>query len=110
MPEITPQSPSLTGLTPAFAAAANTDQVRANGRTYLWVKNGSGSPINVTVITTAAFQGLGVADLVVAVPAGGEKIIGPFEKSVFGGVGADKELADIDYSATASVTRAALAV
>jgi hypothetical protein len=109
MAEITPQAASLTGLTPTFAAAADADQVRCNGRTLLWVKNGSGSPINVTIVTTIQYAGLAVADVVVAVPAGGEKLIGPFERSIFGGSGANRDLAEIDYSSTASVTRAALA-
>lgn len=104
---IAAQAVSLAGLTPSFAAAANTDTVAADGRTALWVKNGSGGSINVTVITTATVGGLAVADLVVAVSAGAEKIIGPFPRSLFGNA---QNQADIDYSSITTVTRAAVTI
>lgn len=107
MASIPVQSPSLAGLTPAFVQAANTDTVPANGKVCLWVKNGSGAPITVTIITTAVYSGLAVADVAVVVAAGAEKIIGPFARSLFANAQGE---ADIDYSATTTVTRAALQV
>lgn len=104
---IAAQQVVLTGLTPTFAAAANTDTVEANGRVALWVKNGSGASINVTVTTTQVVNGLAVEDLVVAVPAGGERIIGPFARSIFANA---QGQADIEYSAVTSITRAALVI
>ena len=103
---ITAQTPTLTGLNPTFAAAANTDTIAADGRTVLWVKNGSGSSINVTVVSTKSVNGLAVADLVVAVPAGQDRLIGPFPRNTFADANGQ---ADIDYSSVTTITRAALA-
>lgn len=79
------QQIARTGLTPALAAA-NTDgsYVPNDGRMFLQVKNGSGSPINVTVETPGTVDGNAIADLVVAVPATtGDKVIGPFPPETY---------------------------
>lgn len=75
----------------------------SNGRTFLWVKNGAGSPVTVTLTTPGVIDGdLAVADRAVSVTNGTEKLIGPLRPDVYGGVVA------IAYSAATSVTVAAV--
>jgi hypothetical protein len=65
-----------TGLDPSYEAA-NTDgeSVANDGRTFVHVDNASGGSINVTVVHPGTVDGLAVADLVVAVPAGEDRMI-----------------------------------
>lgn len=102
---IASQPVNLAGLTPTFAAANNADTVKADGRTLLWVVNGSGSPITVTAVTTQQVAGFDLNDLTVTVGAGAQKLIGPFPKSVFGDANGE---VGIDYSSTTTITRAAI--
>lgn len=104
---IAAQQVVLTGLTPVFAAANNADTVTADGRTVLWVVNGSGAPITVTVVTPKTVSGLAVADQAVVIAAGAQALIGPFSRDAFGDANGQ---AGIDYSATATVTRTAIQV
>jgi hypothetical protein len=96
-----------TGLAVSYAAADGTDQnaVPNDGRTILHVKNGGGSSINVTIDTPGSVDGLAVGNLVVAVPAGAERFIGPFPTNIYSQ--ADGNLY-VDWSAVTSVTVAAL--
>jgi hypothetical protein len=99
-----------TGLTPAYTApTANGDAIKP-GQQAVHVKNASGASINVTVQTPQKVEGLDVAENIVAVPAGGEKMIGPFPTGTYArpSGGADVGMVYIDYSAVASVTRAIL--
>lgn len=91
------------GLAPAYTAA-NVDghSISNDGQPILHVKNGSAGAITVTFVTPRQVDGLAVADLAVSVPAGGERIIGRFPPATFGRV------VDVDFSAVASVTVAAL--
>lgn len=101
-----------TGLTPAYVAVAASDQFPnpSDERTFLHVKNGSGASINVTITaqkTTAKVPGVGVvtiSNLVVAVPAGAERVIGPFSDAYTDANGN----VVVGYSATATVTAAAV--
>lgn len=80
------------------------------GDVHLWVHNGSGGSINVTVQSTATVEGLAVANLVVAVAAGQDALVGPLPKNAFGRkTGDDKARAYVDYSSQTSVTRAVVA-
>lgn len=57
----------------------NGNKFANDGRTWLRVKNASGSPITVTVETPGSVDGQGIADLAVSVPATtGDVLIGPF--------------------------------
>ena len=78
------------------------------GATFLYVDNGSGASVNVSVVSVPTLDGLDVEDLVVAVPAGEFRLIGPFPKRTFGqpSSSADAGRAYANYSAQASVTRA----
>jgi hypothetical protein len=73
------------GLTPAFSAgdSANGHSFVNDGHQMLYVKNGGGSSINVTISTTGKLAGLSLAALVIAVPNGQERMIGPFDPTVF---------------------------
>jgi hypothetical protein len=107
MATLTYVQPTITGTNPAFAAAAGGgDKVAPNDRGYLHVKNGGGSPINVTIDVPGNTQfAQAQPDVVVAVPNGGERIIGPFP-AVLGQV--SDGLVAITYSAVTSVTVAAI--
>ena len=100
------QQVARTGLTPSFSAA-NVDghNVANDGKVVLEVKNGSGAPINVTFQTPGSVDGNAIADLVVAVPAGGDKICGPFPPGIYNQ--ADGTMY-VDFSAVTTVTVAAL--
>lgn len=96
-----------TGLTAAYTAADGTNQnaFANDGRTYLHVKNGGGGSINVTIDTPGSVDGLAVGNLVVAVPAAGEKIIGPFPTNIYNQT--DGKVY-VDWSGVTSVTAAAV--
>lgn len=95
-------------------AAVDTAANLADGNSFtwakgrlLWVANGDDTPLTVTVVTpvTVGRAALAVADATVTVPAGGQRLCGPF--------GPEFRRADgsvhVDYTgADASVTVAVL--
>lgn len=103
MAVLTSQEIVRTGLNPSYSSAAGAGDSFANtGTEFIHVKNGSGSSMNVTVETTVTVDSLDVEDLVVAVPAAGERLIGPFPCRWYGtSVG-------ISYSDETSVTLAVI--
>lgn len=106
MAQLTVQKSVPAGLNPTYdAAAAGGDTFLNDGMTVLHVKNGGGSSINVTINSvTACDQGFD-HDIVVAVPNGGERLIGPLPTGRFNDTGG---LASVSYSAVTSVTVAAI--
>lgn len=98
----------LTGLAPAYSAAAGGgDTFTPGDDVFLHVKNGGGSSVTVTVVTpNTAAGGLAISDVAVAVPAAGERMIGPLPRQNFSR-SADG-LGDITYSGVTSVTVAVL--
>lgn len=104
-----------TGILPTYAAvsASDTLNVPSDERTFMHVKNGSGASINVTLVAVATSQkvaGVGnipIASKVVAVPAGSERMIGPITGAY---VDPATGLATITYSATTTVTAAAIRI
>jgi|SRR5262245_27757396 len=98
------------GITPTYASATSGGDTFLNvdGRTYLEVKNGSGSPITVTV-KCKEFCSQGEAhDVVVSVAATtGHVKIGPFIPSEFND-GAN--LVTVTYSGVTSLTVAAFSL
>jgi hypothetical protein len=68
----------------------------------IYVKNGSGASIDVTIATPNTIDGLAIADRVVAVPAAGERVIGPFPTNNYG------TSLSVTFSAVGSLTVAAL--
>jgi hypothetical protein len=103
----TTQEPVAYKLAPALTQPTVDGDIVDTGQVRLWVTNGSGGSINVTVTSTATVEGLAVGNLVVAVAAGVTALIGPLPKTVFGQAsGADKGRAYVNYSAQTDVTRA----
>lgn len=103
---LTIQKVILTGLTPSYdAAAAGGDEFVNSGRIFIHVKNGGGASIDVTVDSqTPCNQGVD-HNAVVAVPAAGERMIGPFPKDRFNDTAGKVQIA---YSGVTSVTIAAI--
>jgi len=106
MADLTVQTISLSGLNPVYgAAAAGGDAFPNSGREYLHVKNGGGSEVIVTVDSQAGCNQGFDHNVAVAVPAGGERLIGPFPKARFNDAA---EKAQVAYSDVTSVTVAAV--
>lgn len=106
------QTTVRTGLNPTYSAATVDGHAfdNSSGRVYLHVKNASASPVNVTIDVTKTTDGLVIPDLVVSVPASGERIIGPFPplyEQVNAVLTLDKAI-HVNTSAQASVTYAAI--
>lgn len=106
MAELTVQEALVTGLAPVLVAAqVGGDTFQNNGHVLLEVVNGGGAPINVTINDensptppgATAFNG----DVVVAVPAGATRLIGPFPPWRFN---QPSGLVGVAYSAVTSVT------
>ncbi|MGE5592590.1 MAG: hypothetical protein ACM3X3_02755 [Betaproteobacteria bacterium] len=106
MAVLTIQRLTSAGMTPSFAAAdVAGDKFANNGRTLLVVKNGSASPVTVTVNSQRKCDQGFDHDVTVEVPAGSEKWIGPLDPARFNNASGQVEVA---YSAVASVTVAAV--
>jgi hypothetical protein len=115
MATLTRQIVSEDGLDISFSAAGGSGDVvtNADGKTFLAVKNGSGSSITVTVaeqisgttVEDPVYGTVSKASASVAIANGGTGIIGPFKKQAFNNASNQIE---ISYSGTTSVTVAAL--
>ena len=103
----TPERVVASGLEQTKHAVATADNyiIRNNGRVFLHVVNGGGSPDTVTVVTPKTVADLAVSDLTVSVPAGEERFIGPFPPSVYNDGNGD---IDVSHSFATSVTMAVL--
>lgn len=112
MAALTIQSIAKAGLSPVYDAAADGDTIAnpTDERTFLHVKNGGASSITATIPAVLAsihdpdVGTVDVPDLAVAVPAGEERMIGPFPAAYVDSSGN----VTVNYSAVASVTAAAL--
>lgn len=100
--ELTVQQVVQDGTDPSFASAI------ADGHSFAWSKvawvhvvNDDASSKTITIPTPQTVAGLAVADHTVDVPAGEERLIGPFARDTFRQ--SDGQV-HIDYSATTSVT------
>lgn len=102
MAQVSTESIARSGLNATYnAASAGGDKFPPGDRTFLHVKNGSAGAVTVTVATPNKLIGLDLADVAVSVPAGEDRFIGPFPTQHFAG---SDGLADVTWSATASVT------
>jgi hypothetical protein len=108
MAALTTQAVNLAGVGPTYAAAAGGgDTFQPSNNTFVHVKNGSGAPITVTIVTPGSVSGQAVADVTVSVPATtGERMIGPLPGSLF--ARASDGRADLTYSGVTSLTIAVL--
>jgi hypothetical protein len=108
MAQLTPVTIALAGLAPSYDAVNASDKVKqpTDQRIFVHVKNGSGGSINVTVpVATSTIEHpvaghVTLSNLVVAVGAGAEKMIGPFPPAYVDSAGD----VTLQYSGTASVT------
>lgn len=84
MAVIQPQPVPGAGAAPVFAAVSAADVLVNNGNSYYHVKNAGGSPDAVVVDSVAPCSYGFDHDYSVSVPAGGERLLGPFPVSRFG--------------------------
>lgn len=107
MATLTSVQPTILGTDPGFvAAAAGGDKVAPNDRGYLHYRNGSGGSITVTVdVPGVTKYGQNTPNVPVAIPAGAERIIGPFPADL---ANSSDGLVAITYSGVTSLTVAAI--
>lgn len=110
MATLTVQDMDASGLEPSYDAAdAAGDEFEWEQHAFLHVKNGDGSPHTVTVAEqrTVDIPGYTQADLEVTVPAGEERMIGPFSRQAY----QDSDgMVQVSYDAVTDVTLAAIAL
>lgn len=108
MAQYTIQKQVPGGLTPTFEAAAGVsgtpDTFINDLHTVLRVNNASASAVTVTIAAQLPCEQGVLHDLTGSVPAGGEITFGPFDRHYRNTSG----LTEVYYSATASVTVAAI--
>ncbi|MBU0846543.1 hypothetical protein KKH23_05085 [Patescibacteria group bacterium] len=106
MATLTAQTISRSGLKAVYSVAASGGDEFANtGSEFIHVKNDDGSSHTVTIETVATVDGLAVADRDLAVPAGEDRMIGPFPTGTYN----DSDgKAQLTYDAVTSVTIAVL--
>lgn len=103
------QAVNIGGLNATYdPASAGGDKVDPSERVILHVKNGGASSVTVTLAANPTPSGLTVTDPTVSIPAGGDKFIGPLNRTDYAAA-ADGLLA-ITYSDTTSVDIAALRI
>lgn len=107
MATIATQSTSASGLTPSFQAASSLGDIyEPASNTILYFKNGSGSPITVTVVTTASIFGQPISNVSVVVPASGEILAGPYDPGMVAQPGSS--YANLTYSGVTNLSVAAI--
>lgn len=104
--EYTVQSMTMDGVSPTYDAVTASDTFLNDGRTFLVVKNGGGSAIDVTISDVVPCNYGFTHDLVVSVAAGAEEWIGVLPVGRFN----DNGYATVTYSDITSVTAAAIKV
>lgn len=103
MAALSTQPATVAGTTPSFVAAnAGGDTAEPGSDNVLHVKNASGGSITVTVASPTPCSQGSTHPLVVAVPAGQERIIGPLPAGRFAQPSSGR--VDITYSAVTSLT------
>lgn len=109
MATLATQNITRSGVGPTYGACTGGgDRFTPGNTTFLHVKNGSGGALTVTVAATKVpIAGMAVANVSVSVPAGGERMIGPFPPDYFNATDGSG-LADITYSGVTSLTIGAL--
>lgn len=106
MAELSVQEISITGLEHTLAAAAGGgDTFKNDGKTFFYVRNGSVGDITLTFTTPGKVGGVAIADPTVVVTAAEERMIGPFEPSIFN---TSAGLVAVGYSGVTSLTVAAI--
>jgi hypothetical protein len=102
MAELTVQEVTLAGLTETLVSAAvGGDTFKNDGRTFFYVKNAAASPITVTFTTPGKVSGVDISDPAVTVTNATQKLIGPFNPSVFNTAAG---LVGVAYSSATTIT------
>lgn len=108
MATVSVQQITTAGVAPTYSAAsAGGDKIIPGSSTFLHVKNSDTVAHDCTIVTPATVDGLAVADRVVSVPNGGERLI--YVPATFYRNPADG-LASITWTVTTGMTFAALKV
>lgn len=108
MANLATQQIGITGTNPTYASAGGSgDTVGPDDRTFLHVKNGDASSHSVTVAVPGSEYGQPRADVVVAVPAGESRFIGPLIHDL---ADSSDGRVHVTYTATTSMTVAALRI
>jgi hypothetical protein len=104
MATLTTQEVTLGGLNPVqTAASAGGDKFTPSNDTYVRIRNTDASPKTVTFVTPReAVPGVAEADVAIVVPAGEDRLVGPFPAGTFGDP--TDGLVHVTYSAVTSVT------
>lgn len=90
----------------AVACEAGGDSVpNDNGDVFVRVANGDASQHTVTIVTQKTVDGQAVADRTVDIPAGEERLIGPFPPGTYNDT---NQRTQFTYDAVASMTIAAV--
>lgn len=93
---------SGTGLKPLYTAcSADGDQFLNSGRDFIHIKNGAVSPQTVTAVGQTPCNEGSLHDLVIAIPASEERMIGPLPTTRFNDVNGYVQLT---YSAVVTLT------
>ena len=100
------QSVTQAGIVPSFEAAhTDGDMFPNSGSEILYIKNGGGGTVVVTIISPKTVDSLAVADLTVSIATGVDKMIGKLTPDTFNQPsGADAGKVYVDYDGVASVT------
>lgn len=106
MAALTTEVITQTGIEPTFnSAAAGGDTFTHGAKTYIHIKNDDASPHTATLVSQfSATPGIGPVDLDIVVPAGEERIAGPFSTNFKDSAGD----VNITYDAVTSVSIAVL--
>jgi len=100
----TAQVISRSGLEPVYTAAdVAGDEFVNTGRKFFHIKNGDGSPHTMTIETPNTVDTLAIADRDVVIPAGEERMIGPFAGGTYNDSAGSVQ---VTYDAVTSVTLA----
>lgn len=106
MAELTVQNIVITGLEETLAAAAaGGDTFKNDGRIFFYVRNASVADITVTFTTPGKIGGVDIENPAVVVTAAEERMIGPFNPSIFNNASG---LVAVTYSGVTTLTVAAI--
>lgn len=109
MAELTVRNILITGLLKAALDAANlTETFDNDGKTFLEVANGAGSPITVTITGQVNLAFGTSATKTVSVTNGTTFVIGPFPEKYYNSDGANE--VNITYSDVTTITAAVFSV